>query len=236
MLQVLHFLFTPVFTFFMKRPQCITHPAAHLQLERESVGLWSTILRCSCNLLCDLRCTCNLWCENGCAFIRNYYEERVRSMQNVPSLVTDFLLFFPLSLYHDFSRCTVNIFRLQIGASFFFNTTYHESVPSHISLIHTHTLHFPLTTVPSNPFTHFTATFPLSHTAPPPRHGNIPVSDASFARRHLAVPILRSLQQKEVKCPKGSFFPTKNSTDLCHCFTKLPQMYTYRTQDTISNN
>jgi len=47
------------------------------------------------------------------------YEERVRSMQNVPSLVTDFLLFFPFSTYHDFSRCSVNIFRLEIGASFF---------------------------------------------------------------------------------------------------------------------
>jgi len=54
------------------------------------------------------------------------YEERVRSMQNVPSLVAEFLLYFPFSTYHDFSRCIVNIFRLEIGASFFFSTTYHD--------------------------------------------------------------------------------------------------------------
>ena len=107
------------------------------------------------------------------------YEERVRSMQNVPSLVTDFLLFLSFSTYHDFLPSTVNIFRLDIGASFFnttyhestyhdflpcsvnvfrlqigafiFNTTYYESVPSHSSFIDTHNLHFPLTTVPSCP-------------------------------------------------------------------------------------
>jgi len=28
--------------------------------------------------------------------------------------------------YHDFLRCIVNIFRLEIGPSFFFNTTYHD--------------------------------------------------------------------------------------------------------------
>jgi len=45
----------------------------------------------------------------------------------VPSLVTDFLLFFPFSTYHDFLPCSVNIFRLEICASFLFNTMYHES-------------------------------------------------------------------------------------------------------------
>jgi len=69
-------------------------------------------------IFCDLRCTCNLLCENGCAFTRNRYEERVRSMQHVPTLVTDFLLFFHFSTYHDFSLCIVNIFRLEIGARF----------------------------------------------------------------------------------------------------------------------
>jgi hypothetical protein len=43
-------------------------------------------------------------------------------------------------------------------AFFYLNTTYHESVPSHSSHIHTHTLDFPLMTVPS-----FTPTFPLRH-------------------------------------------------------------------------
>jgi len=38
MLQVLHVPFTHVSAFLMKRPQCNTHPVAHLQLERESVA------------------------------------------------------------------------------------------------------------------------------------------------------------------------------------------------------
>jgi len=34
--------------------------------------------------------------------------------------------FFFNTTYHDFLCCIVNIFRLEIGASFFFNTTYHD--------------------------------------------------------------------------------------------------------------
>ena len=62
----------------MKYPQCITHPVAHLQLERESVASWLNIFRL----------------EIGASFFFN-------------------------TTYHDFLRCIVIIFRLEIGASFF---------------------------------------------------------------------------------------------------------------------
>ena len=61
------------------------------------------------------------------------------------------------STYHDFLPCSVNIFRLEIGARFFL---YHESVPSQNSLIHT--LHFPLTTVSSYHYIPVTSYLPSS--------------------------------------------------------------------------
>jgi len=55
-------------------------------------------------------------------------------MQNVPSLVTDFLLFFRFSTYHDFLPSSVNIFRLEIDASFFLilrtMNQYRPTIPS----------------------------------------------------------------------------------------------------------
>jgi len=44
------------------------------------------------------------------------YEERVRSMPSVPRLSYGRRM---LTTYHDFLRSIVNIFRLEIGVSFF---------------------------------------------------------------------------------------------------------------------
>ena len=52
------------------------------------------------------------------------YQKLLRSTKNVCG--ARIRAIFSFSTYHDFSRCIVNIFRLEIGASFFFNTTYHD--------------------------------------------------------------------------------------------------------------
>jgi len=81
--------------------------------------------------------------------------------------------------YHEFLSCIVNIFRLEIGASL-----YH--VPRICSVLQFPTRHSRSSVLlPVGPDLPLHSPYVLQRFSF--RHGNIPVADASFARRHLAV-------------------------------------------------
>jgi hypothetical protein len=94
---------------------------AHLQLERQSLASFGGGLI----EISKISCTLSLWCLTMVANTTEIvicYEERVRSMPFVPRLSHGRRMLRS----HDFLRCIVNIFRLEFGASFFFNTMYHD--------------------------------------------------------------------------------------------------------------